>query len=237
MPTPSQHVVTPNQVEAALMALGLSCPGHTPGTPPLSAPSIHAPGTALTKVQGEIVKALTRKPPLNERQVAVLEVYWQAAKAGEPALPVDAVATRLIQKLQIDPLKAADFVKGALRSFGKRLFAELSKVPVQFGKDVMGDGVADEIPLLAMFDIAKGSMGEARHKLTPDGVVAVAAALAMNGKGKAAASVADETYNPDEVVALGMSHGSAALIMRVAQSKGLGVDETVKLMTAMMGAG
>ena len=121
---------------------------------------------SLTKLQGEIVVALTKKPPLNERQVAILEIYLQAHQNGELALSIDAVAERLLVK-EIELKRPADaVVKGALRSFGKRLFATLSKIPVKFGKDVMGDGVADEIPLLALFSIEKGGGGEARHKLT-----------------------------------------------------------------------
>jgi hypothetical protein len=103
--------------------------------------------------------------------------------------------------------------------------------------DSMGDGFADEIPLLAMFDISKGSTGEVRHRLTSDGIVAVKAALGLSSRGKAAVSTVDEDYDPAEVVALGMSQGAASQIMRVAESKGMGIDEAIKLMTAMMGAG
>lgn len=231
----SHHPVTPTQVEAALKALGLTCLGQVPSTSvSLVEPAVNA-CPSLTKVQGEMVTALTKKPPLNVRQVAILEIYVQAAKAGEPALAVDAMAARLVGKVAVDPARAADYVKGALRSFGKRLFAELSKVPVQFGKDAMGDGVADEIPLLAMFDITKGNMGEARHKLTPDGVVAVTAALALNSKGEAASSTA--AGNPDEIVTLAMTRGTAAQVMRVASTKGLGIDSALRLMTALAGAG
>ena len=235
MPPSSHHPVTPDQVEAALKALGLTCPGQAPDTSASPGEPAASAGPALSKVQGEMVTALTKKPPLNERQVAILEVYWQAAKAGEPPLAVDAVATRLVGKVTVDPARAAHYVKGALRSFGKRLFAELSKVPVRFGKDAMGDGVADEIPLLAMFDITKGSMGEARHKLTPDGVVAVTAALALNSRGEAASSTA--AGDPDEIVTLAMTRGTAAQVMRVASTRGLGIDGALRLMTALAGSG
>jgi len=201
---------------------------------PLAPPAI---GTSLTKVQGEIVVALTKSPPLNERQVAVLEIYCNAYSHGEPALSIEMVGTRLEDKVAIDPARAAAYVKGALRSFGKRLFAALSKLPVQIGKDAMGGGVADEIPLLALLSIEKGPTGETRHKLTADGAAAVAAALALNAKGEAASSPPAGTDDPNEIVTLAMTRLAAALIMRVAKSKGIGVDEAVKLMTALAGAG
>jgi hypothetical protein len=188
-------------------------------------------------VQGEIVSALTKKPVLNPRQLKTLEIYWKAATSGEPALAVDAVGTRLAADGEVDLNQATDFARGSLRSFGRRLRATLTKVPVQFGKDSMGDGFADEIPLLAMFDISKGSTGEVRHRLTSDGIVAVKAALGLSSRGKAAVSTVDEDYDPAEVVALGMSQGAASQIMRVAESKGMGIDEAIKLMTAMMGVG
>jgi hypothetical protein len=47
--------------------------------------------------------------------------------------------------------------------------------PVRVGRDCRGEGVADEVPLLALVDIVSGPMGEARHRLTEDGAAAVAA--------------------------------------------------------------
>ena len=227
-------VVNDAQIQAALTALGLTYTGQPSCPAPVSIP---LSGSPLTKMQGEIVSALTKKPVLNLRQVSCLEIYWKAAMNEEPALAVDAVGTRLATQGVVNPRQATDFVRGSLRSFGRRLRSTLIKVPIQVGKDIVRDGVADEIPLLALFDISKGLTGEVRHRLTQNGIVAVQAALAMNGKGKAAASVMDEDYDPDEVVALAMTQGAAALIMRVAQTKGVGVDEAVRLMTMMMGAG
>lgn len=226
---------TLNQVQAALAALGVPYPAGQPAFSTLVPPS--PPGFPLTKVQGEIVSALTKKPVLNPRQVTILEIHWKATTSGGQPLSVDAVGARLVAEGGAEPNQATDFVRGSLRSFGRRLRATLTKVPVQIGKDMLGDGVADEIPLLAMFDISKGATGEVRHRLTHDGMIAVQAALGMNGKGNAAGSVTGEDHDPEEMVTLGMSQGAAALIMRVAASKGMGVDETVRLMTAMMGAG
>lgn len=230
MHSPALKPVTFSQIQSAMTLLGLTCiePTH-----PLPVPY----GAALTKVQGEIVSALTKKPVLNPRQVRCLEIYWTSATGGEPALSVDEVGNRLAAQGVVGQDQAADFVRGSLRSFGRRLRSALTKVPVQHGKDAMGDGVADEVPLLAMFAVGKGPTGEVRHRLTHDGVVAVQAALALNGKGQAAGSVMDGGHDPDEVVALGMTRMAAALITRVAQAKGVGVDEAVRLMAAMMGAG
>jgi hypothetical protein len=109
----------------------------------------------MTADQAPIWKALTGRP-LNDRQVAVLEIYWHAKEAGEAALPVEEVARRLASAVEVDPGKAVDFVKGALRSFGRRLFQTLNKVPLKIGKDSLGDGVADEIPLLELLAISTG---------------------------------------------------------------------------------
>ena len=229
------YPLPPHQSAQVLAMLGLSTIG-LPTAP--AAPGL--PGSSLTKVQGEIVVALTRTPPLNERQVAILEIYWTAYTQGEPPLPIETVATRLAAKapvIAIDPTRAADYVKGALRSFGKRLFGALTRVPVQIGRDRMGDGVADEIPLLAMFSIEKGLSGEARHRLTPDGAAAVAAALALNAKGEAASSPAAEGDDPDEIVTFPIRRSTAALVMRVANSKEIGLDEALRVMTALAGAG
>jgi len=157
----SGGVVTDAQIQAALTALGLTYTGQPSCPTPVSIPLSSSP---LTKMQGEVVSALTKKPVLNLRQVSCLEIYWKAATNGEPALAVDAVGTRLAAQGVVNPRQATDFVRGSLRSFGRRLRSTLTKVP-------------------------------------------------------------------------GMTQGAAALIMRVAQTKGVGVDEVVRLMTVMMGAG
>lgn len=236
--TPTLAIVyplPPDQAAALLASVGypsFAFPSKPPDTPvgPLLGPP-------LTKLQGEIVRALTRKPPLNERQISVLEIYWQAHHQGEAALSIETVAARLAQKIELDPSKTADFVKGSLRSFGKRLSAVLSKVPVQAGRDAMGNGVADEIPLLAMISIVKGPGGEARHILTSEGSIAVAAALAMNGKGEAASTPSVDAEDPDEIVTLPMTRKAAALTIRVAKANDMTIDEAIKSMTARAGAG
>lgn len=228
------YPLPPDKVAAALAAVGLA--SFAPLQAAVPVPPA-CPALTLTKAQGEIASALTRKPPLNERQVAILEIYWQAHRQGEPALPIEIVAARLVQKIEVDPAKAVDYVKGSLRSFGKRLFGALSKVPLQLGRDAMGEGVADEIPLLAMISIQKGAGGEARHKLTSDGAIAVAAALAMNSKGEAASSPASDTDDPDEMVTLAVPRSAAALVMRVAATKGIDIGEAMKLGAALAGAG
>jgi hypothetical protein len=237
--TPFLAIIYPvpaHQAAPIIAALGLIPPDLDLPLPMSAAPL--PTGSPLTKTQGEIVAALTKKPPLNERQIAILEVYWDAHRRGEPALSIEAAATRLAQKIAVDPARGEDFVKGALRSFGKRLFATLSGIPpLKIGRDAMGDGVADAIPLLAMLSIEKGPSGEARHKLTPDGAVAIAAALALNVKGEAASSSVTGADDPDEIVTLAVTRLAAALVMRVARTRGIGTDDAVKLMASLAGAG
>ena len=108
------------------------------------------------------------------------------------------------------------------------------------GHDVHGDGVADEIPLLALVSIETGPYGESRHRLTDDGAAAVAAALGLNDQGTAAGSVL--TGDPalddlDAVVTMGMTRLAAALLLRVQKSMGLSMDATIKALTAQAGAG
>src|SRR5690606_23129744 len=141
-------------------------------------PSGTAGLTALTPVQGQIFAALTRRP-LNQSQTELLAIYWRARRDGEPALSVDEAARGLAAALGADPARSADYVRGALRSFGRRLLRALEKVPLQVGRDRMGDGVADQIPLLALLTIETGPNGDARHRLTPDGAAAVALALGL----------------------------------------------------------
>ena len=98
--------------------------------PPASPPAAITtpPGAAPQPVSAavsQIWRALTDRP-LNDRQTLVLEILWRAKQAGEPALPVDEVARRLAAAGTIDPDRAIDYVKGAYRSFGRRLFQTLA---------------------------------------------------------------------------------------------------------------
>lgn len=193
----------------------------------------------MTKIQAQIWAALTSRP-LNERQIALLEIYWRARAAGEPALSVEEAARRLSQAVDVDPAKAVDFVKGALRSFGRRLFQTLERPPLKVGKDRMGDGVADEIPILALLSIETGPMGESRHRMTDDGTAATAAALGINANGMAAEGLqtGDPALDdPDEVVTVAMTRGALALLLRVQRAMGLSFDSTLKALAAQAGAG
>jgi hypothetical protein len=209
-----------------------------PLAPPLAEHS-SAEVTPLTPIQSQIWAALTARP-LNERQIALLEIYWRARAAGEPALAVEEAARRLTAIVGVDSTRAVDFVKGALRSFGRRLLQTLERPPVQIGKDRMGGGVADEIPLLALLAIQAGPSGENRHILTADGAVAVAAALGINSNGMAAGGLM--TGDPalddmDEIVMAAMSRGALALVQRVQRAKGLSFDETLRALASLAGAG
>jgi len=191
----------------------------------------------LTAVQGQIWAALTARA-LNHRQVAMLEIYWRARLAGEPALSVNEAGRRLAEALSVPHGEACNFAKGALRSFGRRLAQTLQRPPANLGND--NPGAANEIPLLALLAIETGPHGESRHRLTYDGMTAVAAALGLTAHGAAATGVstADSAIDDlDEVVLLGMSRLSAAVLLRAQRSMCLSLDATIKAMAARAGAG
>lgn len=239
--SPSIFIGTPLPAAAAEL---LVAHGFLPPVPPTprAGPEEGAPTAelrALSAVQGQIWAALTGRP-LNDRQVALLEIYWRACLADEPALSVEEAARRLARAFGIEHKLAADYVKGALRSFGRRLSRTLERLPVKMGHDIPGEGVVDEIPLLALMSIETGPYGESRHRLTDDGVPAVAAALGLNAHGIAAAAVptGDPALDdPDVVVMMGMTRLAAALLLRVQKSMGLSMDATIKALTAQAGAG
>lgn len=193
------------------------------------------PTTRMPRLEGrreQIWRALADKP-LNERQAEILRIYWTARNAGEGPLPIEEVARRLAESLPVDPEKAVDFVKGALRSFGRRLFQTLTSPPVRLGRDRQGEGVGDEIPLLAMIDIVRSADGVAFHRMTEDGMVAVAAALGLNRDG----SPRQAALSEDGTVLMAMSALSAALILRVQETLGGSVDDAIQAMASRMGAG
>ena len=226
------------EAAAALVKGGFVPPQPPPpaGTAPPPKPP---PLQPLSDLQAQIWAALTDRP-LNTRQTALLEIYWRARKAGEPALPVEEAAQQLASAVDLEPDRAVDYVKGSLRSFGRRLLKALKRPPVRIGYNRMGEGVGDEIPLLALLSIETGLMGEARHRLTDDGFVAVTAALGMTAHGMAAGGIltGDPALDdPDAVVTPAMTRMSYALILRVQESLGLSIDETIKALTAKAGAG
>jgi hypothetical protein len=193
----------------------------------------------LTPVAQQIWAALSGRP-LNDRQIALLEIYARACAAGEPPISVQEAGRRLVQALDdLGPARAEGFVKGSLRSFGRRL-RTLKRPPVRLGYDRNGDGVGDEVPLLALLEISTGPSGEVRHRLTDDGVAAVAAALALTSAGHAASGVqtGDAVLDdPDQVVSMGMTRLAAALLFRVQKGLGLSMDDTIKTLAAQAGAG
>lgn len=225
----------PSEALVVLIEQGILNPSPTPGAVAATIPDIKP----MTGVQAQIWAALTSRL-LNERQVALLEIYWRAWAKGEQALSVEEAAHRLAQGIEVDPAKAVDYVKGALRSFGRRLYQTRERPPVKLGKDLMGNGVADEIPLLALLSIATGPSGENRHRLTDNGAVAVAAALGLNAHGMSAGGLqtGDPALDdPHEVVTVAMTRGACALILRVQRAMGLSFDATLKALAAQAGAG
>lgn len=215
-------------------------------TAPPQGPDQSPPGSALaglpllTVRQGGIWAALTSQP-LNQAQTEVLAIYARARKAGEGALPVETIAARLSEATGIDPAKAGAHVRGAIRSFGRRLTAVLRRVPGHHGHNRNGEDVFDQVPSLALFDVVVGPSGEKRHRLSDDGIVAVIAALGLTEAGHAAGGL-HNTGDPklddmDAVVMLGMSRLAAALILRVQQSYETSLDDTLKTLAAHAGAG
>lgn len=192
----------------------------------------------LTGVQQEIAEALTNRP-LNERQVCILEKYLINFKSGGGHVDVDSVAKYLLENVKEveTQKKAVEFVKGSLRAFGKRLNGTLTKPPGRRGKDKFGDGVLDEVPLMAMIDFFKDAHGQTRHKLTEDGAAAIAMVLGAKASGMAASSTLQDGENENEKVGLFMTVKSAALLFRVAKEMGVTLDEAILSMTAAAGAG
>jgi hypothetical protein len=189
--------------------------------------------SALTKVQGEICAALTQKP-LNSDQTEILAIYWRAKKNGEEPISVWTVASRMDAVGTRADVSKENLVRGALRSFGRRLAGGLDRMREEL--DHLGPAV-QEIPLLAMMVIYKFPGGNQAHQLTDDGFAAVTAALGMTEDGTPAGGISKEGDDPDEIVMVGMTRMSAALLMRVQQGLGLGLDATVKTLTAQAGAG
>lgn len=198
--------------------------------------------TLLTARQQEIADALLA-PKMNDSQVRVLQVHLQNYRAAGPHVPAETVADRLLEDSLAESSNrelVINKVKGALRSFGKRLNRTLTgHIPCRIGVDRKGEGVADEIPLLAMFSLHKDNFGRMCHRLTEDGAVAVAQVLGSNLAGVAASNPMPQAGNEDqeEIVGLAMTRLSAALIERVAQSLGMTRDEAIRHMTAQCGAG
>ncbi len=208
--------------------------------PPVPSPPTDANAsnklTPLTKTEALIWRALTDRP-MNDSQIALLELHWRARRDGEPPMSVDEAARRLAQGGDVAYAgKAADYARGAMRSFGRRLTSALEKKPV---KDD-GDASVDGFPFQLLFAIDSGPRGEVRHRLTDAGYRAVAAALGMPACGHSAAGVQTGDValdDPNEAVEFGMSKLSAALIMRVQRSLGVPIDEAIRVMTTRMGAG
>ncbi|TGQ83739.1 hypothetical protein EN850_03065 [Mesorhizobium sp. M8A.F.Ca.ET.207.01.1.1] len=111
--------------------------------------------------------------------------------------------------------KAEAHVRGAIRSFGRRLTAALDKIPGRFGHDRHGYDVFDEVLSLALFDVVVGPSSEKRHKLTDEGLVAVTVALRLTEDGQAADELQSGDPNfddPDEVLMVSTSRLAAALL-------------------------
>ena len=214
--------------------------GFVPSGPSLAAPggedkSATAPLNPLTPLQALIWSALTDRV-MNHRQIALLEIHWRARRDGEGPLSVEEAGRRLIEDVGEGEAPAVDFVKGALRSFGRRLTSALEKAAKKTGPEAVR---FDGVPFHLLFAIDSGPRGEVRYRLTDDGFRAVAAALGMPPGGHSAAGIqtGDQALDdPDQVVEFAMTKLSAALLMRVQRTMGTSLDETIRALAAQAGA-
>jgi hypothetical protein len=214
-----------------------------PSNPPPASAAEKIAGTTeslqpLTAVQSRIWAALTRRP-LNERQLAVLEIYFRARLAREAPLSVEEAGRRAAEALGLPRKRARDYLRGSLRSFGRRLAKTRKVSPPRTDQDNSSNAAAGSVPLLAMMSIETGPRGESRHRLTYDGMVAVATALGFNGRGIGAtsASKGDPALDDlDVVVTIAMSRASAALLLRIQNALRLSLDATICALAAQAGA-
>ncbi len=183
---------------------------------------------ALTPLQKQIHDALTYRP-LNDNQLQLISIYLAASQAKEGALSINTAAARLATAIGTGHGKAEELVKGALRSFGKRLFKKLKKVPVKHGKDKFGEGVADEIPLLAFVSIGKASDGGACHRLTSDGILVAEVLLSMSKLGLPTITAAETT------VTVEIKSSTDDLIKQAQAALGLSLDDTLRHLAAQAG--
>lgn len=194
----------------------------------------------LTKRQQVIVQALTYLP-LNVTQIGVLEAHLRNFKSGGGHLSINKIAEYLVERYDVETMMSAvNEVKGALRSFGKRIKTFMpiqSEIPNVLGKDKFGEGVADPVPLLAMFSIFKDGNGVTRHRLTEDAATAAALALGSSAAGTACSVVLQEGDNPNEVVGVAMSLKSAAVLHQHAKNQGLSLDEAILHLGSLAGVG
>ncbi|AOG03062.1 hypothetical protein BSY19_5373 (plasmid) [Bosea sp. RAC05] len=225
-PTLVYGVTLPPEAIAVLAAKGLLPGLHLPQPKPSAAaaqltPTPPAPShQALNPLQKQIYEALTYRP-LNENQVQLISIYLAAAKANEGPLSVFDSGGRLAKATGHSHGKAEELVKGALRAFGKRLFKKLKKIPLKHGKDKYGEGVADEIPLLAFVSITKGSDGGACHQLTADGVIVAELLISMSDLELPAAGATEIT------VTVEIKASTEALLKQLQEALGMSLDDVL----------
>lgn len=233
-PTLVYGVTLPPEAIAVLAAKGLLPGFQLPQPKPsaFAAPQTPAPSVpshqALNPLQKQIYEALTYRP-LNENQLKLISIYLAAAKANEGPLSVFDSGGRLAKASGHSHGKAEELVKGALRAFGKRLFKKLKKIPLKYGKDKYGEGVADEIPLLAFVSITKGSDGGACHQLTADGVIVAELLISMSDLEQPGEASAETT------VTVEIKASTEELLKQTQAALGLSLDDTLRHLAAQAG--
>ena len=222
-----KSIFTPEAV-SALVAHGL-IPGEKapaeakPAAEPKSVPTLQS----LTPLQKEIHKALTYRQ-LNQNQVALLWIYLEASYSKKGALSIEIAAASLAKKTGYSWAEAEKNVEGCLRAFGKRLNKTLKKIPLKIGKDKHGDGVADELPLLALVKIEKGANGT-RHQLTADGEVVTELLLSTSDLGLPDATPIEPMVNAE------IKASTAELLLKAQTELGLSFDETLLHLAGLAG--
>jgi len=194
---------------------------------------------SLTPVQQRIWAALTRRP-LSNRQATVLEIYFQAHLAHEAPLSIDEVGSRLAKALGLPRKRASAFVIGSLSSFGRRLANNKKGSAKNSDHEAGSHADSGESPSRALLSSERGSRCKIRHRLTYDGLIAVAIALGINGRGIAATSASrgDPVLDdPNAVVMVGMTRASASLLLRIQKSVGQSMDATVRALAERARAG
>ena len=88
-------------------------------------------GKVISRFRKALIWNALSNRVMNHRQIALLEIHWRARRDGEGPLSVEEAGRRLMEDVGEGEAPAVDFVKGALRSFGRRLTSALMKIALR----------------------------------------------------------------------------------------------------------
>ena len=180
-----------------------------------------------------LVSALQDGVLAPNQEILLRNHYYNKLGGGAPLSVAQLGHSLISEGMATTHEEAEKLVSGAYRALGRRLNKFLPNPPMRVGRDRSGDGVADPVPLMAMFEICRDLNGKARHLLTANGATAVGLALGLESD---LDSSMDDTY-PTPPVALAMDSLTAALVLRVARTWECSVDDALRRMTSAAGAG